>query len=106
MNKRFAVLTAGLTLCAAPLMAAVAPQGVTNMGNVLGGDVKAAHGIIESKCTKCHSGKIIDAAIFANKDMLKIQQEMEKKGATLNSNERDVLGIYWKEQNPLKKDKK
>jgi uncharacterized membrane protein len=84
-------------------MAAVAPQGVTNMGNVLGGDVQAAHSVIEMKCTKCHSAKIIDAAIFSNKDMLKIQQEMEKKGATLNANERDVLGIYWKEQNPLKK---
>jgi hypothetical protein len=37
--------------------------------------------------------------------MQKIQLEMEKKGASLNANERDVLGIYWKEQNPLKKSK-
>ena len=103
MNTQYAALIAGLMLCATPAMTAVAPQGVTNMGNVLGGDVKAAHGIIDTKCTKCHSDKIIDAAIFANKDMLKIQQEMEKKGAVLNANERDVLGIYWKEQNPLKK---
>ena len=103
MNTRYAALMAGLMFCATPLMAAVAPQGVTNMGNVLGGDVQAAHSVIQSKCTKCHSEKVIDAAVFANKDMLKIQQEMEKKGATLNSNERDVLGIYWKEQNPLKK---
>jgi uncharacterized membrane protein len=86
-------------------MAAVAPHGVTNMGNVLGGDVKAAHGVIETKCTRCHSRKVIDAAVFANKDMQKIQLEMEKKGASLNANERDVLGIYWKEQNPLKKSK-
>lgn len=86
-------------------MASVAPQGVTNMGNVLGGDVKAAHTVIETKCTKCHSNKIIDAAIFANKDMQNIQQEMEKKGARLNSNEQEVLGIYWKQQNPLKKSK-
>ena len=106
MKTGYAGLITGLMFCATPLMAAVAPQGVTNMGNVLGGDVKAAHSIIESKCTKCHSGKIIDAAIFANKDMVKIQQEMEKKGAALNASERDVLGIYWKEQNPLKKDKK
>jgi uncharacterized membrane protein len=86
-------------------MAAVAQQGVSNMGNVRGGDVKAAQGIIESKCTNCHSRKIIDAAIFTNKDMQKIQQEMEKKGAKLEANERDVLGIYWKQQNPLKKNK-
>lgn len=103
MNRRYAAVITALMFCATPLMAAVEPQGVTNMGNVLGGDVKAAHSVIEAKCTKCHSGKIIDAAIFANKDMLKIQREMEKKGATLNSNERDVLGIYWKQQNPLKK---
>jgi len=81
------------------------PQKVSNMGNVRGGDVQAAHGIIEKKCTRCHNMKRIDAAIFANKDMVKIQQEMEKKGAKLDSNERDVLGIYWKEQNPLKKQK-
>jgi hypothetical protein len=30
---------------------------------------------------------------------------MEKKGAKLNANEREVLGIYWKQQNPLKQDK-
>ncbi|MBC8018035.1 MAG: cytochrome C [Verrucomicrobia bacterium] len=102
MNTRYAAVIAALTLCATPLMAAVAPQGVTNMGNVRGGDMKAARGIIETKCTRCHSGNVIDAAIFANKDMLKIQQEMEKKGVKLNTNEQDVLGIYWKQQNPLK----
>jgi len=92
-------------LSSTSLWAADAPPGVTNMGNVRGGDIQAAHGVIQKKCTSCHSGKIIDAAISANKDMLKIQQEMEKKGATLNASERDVLGIYWKQQNPLKKQK-
>jgi uncharacterized membrane protein len=105
MTTIHTAVLAGLMLCAAPLMASVAPQGVTNMGNVLGGDVKAARGVIETKCTRCHSSKIIDAAVFANKDMQKIQREMEKKGANLNSNEQDVLGIYWKQQNPLKKGK-
>jgi hypothetical protein len=75
------------------------------MGSVLGGDVKSADIVIQTKCTRCHSGKVIDAAIFANKDMQKIQQEMEKKGAALNANEQEVLGIYWKQQNPLKKGK-
>lgn len=87
------------------LFASVAPQAVTNMGNVKGGDVTRAQNIIDKKCTKCHSGKIVEAAIFANKDMDKIQKEMEKKGAKLDSSERDVLGIYWKQQNPLKKSK-
>lgn len=92
-------------VCSSLALGKEMPQKVSNMGNVRGGDVQAAHGIIEKKCTRCHSSKRIDAAIFANKDMQKIQQEMEKKGATLNSSERDVLGIYWKEQNPLKKQK-
>jgi uncharacterized membrane protein len=105
MNIRYAAVTAVLMLWATPLMASVEPQAVTNMGNVRGGDVKAAHSIIEAKCTRCHSTKIVDAAIFANKDMPKIQQEMEKKGASLNASEREVLGIYWKQQNPLKKSK-
>jgi hypothetical protein len=69
---------------------------------VQGGDFKAAHGIIEKKCTLCHSGKRIDAALSSRKDMGKIQQEMEKKGAKLTNKEREVLGIYW-QQNPLKK---
>jgi hypothetical protein len=67
--------------------------------------VHAAQGVIDEKCTRCHSRKVIDAAIFANKDMQKVQLEMEKKGAKLNANEREVLGIYWKQQNPLRKDK-
>jgi len=105
MTKIYAAILAGLILYATPLMASVAPQGVTNMGSVLGGDVKAAHTVIETKCTRCHSDKVIDAALFANKDMQKIQQEMEKKGTKLNANEQEVLGIYWKQQNPLKKSK-
>jgi uncharacterized membrane protein len=105
MKTGYAAVLVGLVLCATSAMAAVAPQGVTNMGNVRGGDVHAAQGVIDEKCTRCHSRKVIDAAIFANKDMQKVQQEMEKKGAKLNANEREVLGIYWKQQNPLRKDK-
>lgn len=92
-----------VSLCSAVAWGADAPQGVTNMGNVRGGDVKSAQSIIEKKCTRCHSGKIVEDAIFANKDMIKIQKEMEKKGAKLNANEQEVLGIYWKQQYPLKK---
>jgi len=105
MHTRIAAVLAVLMFSAIGAVAAVAPQGITNMGNVLGGDVKAANSVIETKCTKCHSRKVIDAALFGNKDMQKIQKEMEKKGARLNATEQDVLGIYWKEQNPLKKNR-
>jgi len=92
-----------IAITATPLWSTETPQAGKNLGNVKGGDFKEAHGIIEQKCTRCHSGKRIDAALSANKDMLKIQQEMEKKGAGLNAREREVLGIYWKQQKPLKK---
>jgi len=105
MNTCYAAVIAAVMLCATPLMASVAPQGVTNMGNVRGGDLKAARTVIDTKCTRCHSNKIIEDAIFANKDMFVIQQKMEKKGAVLNANEQEVLGIYWKQHNPLKKGK-
>lgn len=86
-----------------PLWAAQdAPPTASNLGNVVGGDFQKAHTIIQAKCTLCHTDKRIDAALSANKDMTKIQREMEQRGARLNANEREVLGIYWK-QNPLKK---
>lgn len=75
---------------------------VSNLGNVRGGDIHTAQSIISKKCIRCHSARKIDAALSSKKDMLKIQQEMEKKGAELNTNEREVLGIYWKRQHPLK----
>ncbi|MBT1071377.1 cytochrome C [Pelotalea chapellei] len=76
----------------------------SNLGNVRGGDFKEARGIISKKCTTCHSATRIDAALAAKKDMVKIQQAMETKGLKLNTKEREVLGIYWK-QNPLKQSK-
>jgi hypothetical protein len=97
-----AAILLAMTLSATSLRAVETAPAVSNMGNVKGGDVKDASAIIESKCTQCHSGKRIDAAFSANKDMLKIQREMERKGAQLNAREREVLGIYWKQQNPLK----
>lgn len=105
MKTRCATVLAGVMLCVTPLMAAEMPHAVSNMGNVKGGDVVPAQSIINTKCTRCHSSKIIEAAVSSKKDMLKIQQEMEKKGARLNAKEREVLGIYWKDQNPLKKNK-
>lgn len=105
MKTGYSIVIGAAVLSATTLWAAAEPQAVTNMGNVRGGDVKAAHVIISKKCTTCHSGKVIDAALSANKDMDRIQLEMEKRGAALSAGEREVLGIYWKQQNPLKKKK-
>lgn len=68
-------------------------------------DSRAAHAIMEAKCAKCHSVKVIDAALGAHKDMAKIQKAMEGKGASLSASEREVLGIYWKQKNPLQSNK-
>jgi len=90
-----------LAVCSTTLLARE-PMSATNLGSVQGGDFKAAHGIIGKKCTRCHSDKRIDVALSSGKDMTRIQQQMEKKGAKLNPKDREVLGIYWKQQNPLK----
>lgn len=68
-------------------------------------DSRTAHAILETKCTKCHSVQVIDAALGAHKDMAKIQKAMEGKGASLSASDREVLGIFWKQQNPLQKKK-
>lgn len=73
-----------------------------NLGNVKGGDFKHAQRILSSKCTTCHTKEKIDIALSMGKDMSKIQLEMEKRGAKLNIKEREVLGIYWKQANPLR----
>jgi len=104
MKLGYASILLQIAISATPLWSAEMPQAGSNLGNVKGGDFKAAHSIIEQKCTRCHSGQLIDAALSANKDMPRLQQQMEKKGAKLNRNERGVLGIYW-EQNPLKQKK-
>lgn len=81
---------------------ALAAEEGSNLGSVKGGEFPPAQHVIARQCTKCHTSDIIDAAISAKKDMLKIQRDMEKRGATLNAAERDVLGIFWKQQTPLK----
>jgi len=75
----------------------------SHLGNVTGGDFKAAGAIIGKKCTSCHTKERIDVALSAGKDMKAIQRDMEKRGAALNQSERDVLGIYWGKAQPLKK---
>lgn len=84
------------------LFAAGKEETLNNLGDVKGGESKKAHAIIDKKCTKCHSSDKIDIALKEHKDMLAIQKKMEQKGVRLNSKERDVLGIFWKESAPLK----
>jgi len=102
MTRTITIAATIAALCATPLPAKETPPSGDKLGSVQGGDFKAARGIIEKKCTRCHSGQKIDAALSSGKDMSRIQKEMERRGAELNANEREVLGIYWKRQNPLK----
>lgn len=105
MKKLSIIPIAAVTLTISGAWAAESVPVVTNMGNVQGGDIQAAHIIIQKKCTSCHSEQRIDAALTAERDMVKIQQEMERKGAKLNANESEVLGIYWKQRSQMKKSK-
>ena len=74
-----------------------------NPGNVTGGNLKKAHAIIDKRCTSCHSRDKVDIALSSGRDMGAIQKEMEKRGAQLSTNEREVLGIFWKQSKPISK---
>jgi uncharacterized membrane protein len=102
MTRNVLVAVMAVALCAGPL-AAQEPHSGSSLGSVTGGDFNnKAQAVIAKRCTRCHSSAKIDAALKAGKDLGAIQKEMERKGAQLNAKEREVLGIYWK-QNPLKK---
>lgn len=101
-NLLLSTLLTILTVSSAFSADKLSQAGSSNPGNVKGGDLKQAHGIIEEKCTKCHTKDKIDIAQSSGKDMARIQKDMEKRGAKLNSKEREVLGIYWKQAAPLK----
>lgn len=77
----------------------------SKLGAVTGGEFKNAHEVISKKCISCHTEDRISAAFLTGRNMVQIQQEMEKKGAKLDPKEREVLGIFWK-QTPLKPAKK
>jgi uncharacterized membrane protein len=64
-------------------------------------NAKKAHGIIEKKCTTCHSKDKIDIALSNGKNMGEVLTDMKKKGVKLNSNESEVLGIFWKQSKPI-----
>ncbi|MBE0504529.1 MAG: cytochrome C [Desulfuromonadales bacterium] len=67
---------------------------------------KQASEIIEQRCTKCHTDAQIKAAVSAGKDMGAIVEQMEQRGAKLTGNEKEVIGIFWKEEAPVKKSAK
>ena len=67
---------------------------------------KQASEIIKLRCTKCHTDAQIKAAVSAGKDMGAIVEQMEQRGAKLTGNEKEVLGIFWKEKAPVKKSAK
>jgi len=108
--RKSAVLTIAMTLFSITTAWALwdVPSSKTtgsNLGAVTGGEFKQAHEVISKKCVSCHTEDRISAAFLSGKNMNQIQQEMEKKGAKLDSKEREVLGIFWK-QTPLKPSKK
>jgi len=102
MNRSVYLIIFSLLAINNTIAATNSPNTATNLGNVKGGDFKQARSIITSKCTTCHTKNKIDIALSAGKDMDRIQLEMEKRGAKLNTKEREVLGIYWKQTNPLR----
>ncbi len=72
-----------------------------DLGAVSGGDF-TPNKVFETKCLTCHNKDRIDMALRQKKDMNKVTTSMEKKGLKLSDKEREVLGIFWKQQNPIK----
>lgn len=50
--------------------------------------------VIEEKCLICHNRKRIDEALEQRRDMDKILVQMEKRGAVLTDQERQVMGVF------------
>ena len=96
-------LTLALALFSSTTLQAAdeAPPSGSHLGSITGGDFDKAHLIIDNKCISCHSATRIEEALAAGKSMQEIQRRMEQKGVMLSTNERSVLGIFWKET-PLK----
>jgi hypothetical protein len=95
------VLLMVFTCCFCTVTSIPAAEQRSDLGNVTGGITTQAQAIIEKKCTVCHSKDKIDIALSSGRNMSLIQKQMVRKGARLNSNEREVLGIFWKQSQPI-----
>src|SRR3974390_1465214 len=51
--------------------------------------------VIDEKCLVCHNRQRIEDAVRQRKDMERITLLMEKKGAVLTDNERQVMNHFW-----------
>lgn len=60
--------------------------------------------VIEEKCLVCHNRKRIEEASRSHQDMEKVQRQMEQKGVVLSDKEKQVMGVFWR-QNPFKPEK-
>ncbi len=67
-------------------------------------DVRAIHlreqglKVIDEKCLICHNRQRIEDAMRQRKDMERITRLMEKKGAVLTENERQVMNHFWRKK--------
>ncbi len=67
-------------------------------------DVRAIHlrqeglKVIDEKCLVCHNRQRIEDAVRQRKEMERITRLMEKKGAVLTENERQVMNHFWRKK--------
>ncbi len=54
--------------------------------------------VIDEKCLVCHNRQRIEEAVRQRKDMERITRLMEKKGAALTENERQVMNHFWRKK--------
>jgi hypothetical protein len=86
-----------LLLLAGSAMAADSAQ---DLGAHRLGSMDEFHRVIDESCTVCHTRERVDIAIRMRRDMEKLQQQMEERGAVLTERDKSVLGTFW--GSPLK----
>jgi hypothetical protein len=94
------VRTLLLALLFLPAGLAVAADSAQDLGAHRFGGMEEFNRVIDERCTVCHTRERVDVAIRARKDLEKIRQKMEERGAVLNERDKSVLGTFW--GNPMK----
>ena len=85
-------------LLALPAGAGARPDAVHDVHALPGND--EFQGIIEARCTICHTRERVDEAISQQVDIDALLQRMIERGAILSDRDRKVLGTFW--GSPLK----
>ena len=92
MKKLLTIMAVLLLLC--PALPLMAKEGAGQVNFI------EFQKLLDGKCGKCHTRSRIDQAMSQGEAFVPILERMTKHGADLNENERNVLGVFWRENVP------